>query len=80
MANLKDIRNRIKSIKSIQQVTRAMKMVAAAKLRKAQERMEAARPYTYRIRDVIEELLPDVDRTLLPLLDVREINAGQLWS
>lgn len=73
MANLKDIRNRIKSIKSIQQVTRAMKMVAAAKLRKAQERMEAARPYTYRIRDVIEELLPDVDRTLLPLLDVREI-------
>ena len=39
MANLKDIRDRIKSIKSIQQVTGAMKMVAAAKMRKAQERM-----------------------------------------
>ena len=40
MANLKDIRDRIKSVKSIQKVTKAMKMVAAAKMRKAQERME----------------------------------------
>ena len=40
MANLKDIRNRIKSVKSIQQVTKAMKMVAAAKMRRAQENME----------------------------------------
>ena len=42
MANLKDIRNRIKSVKSIQQVTKAMKMVAAAKMRRAQENMEQA--------------------------------------
>ena len=46
MANLKDIRDRIKSVKAIQQVTSAMKMVAAAKLRRAQERMEQARPYS----------------------------------
>ena len=43
MANLKDIRDRIKSIKSIQQVTKAMKLVSAAKMRKAQERMEVLR-------------------------------------
>ena len=40
MANLKDIRDRIKSVKSIQKVTKAMKMVAAAKMRRAQENME----------------------------------------
>ncbi len=73
MANLKDIRDRIKSIRNIQQVTKAMKMVAAAKLRKAQERMEQARPYEERLSKVIHSLLPDVDRSLLSLLDVREV-------
>jgi len=73
MANLKDIRDRIKSVKSIQKVTKAMKMVAAAKMRKAQERMEQARPYTHRLTEVIHHLLPDIDRELLPLLDIREI-------
>jgi F-type H+-transporting ATPase subunit gamma len=72
MANLKDIRDRIKSIKSIQQVTGAMKMVAAAKMRKAQQRMEQSRPYSGRLTGLIKELLPDVDRNLLPLLDTRE--------
>ena len=72
MANLKDIRDRIKSIKSIQQVTGAMKMVAAAKMRKAQERMEQARPYSRRLSDLIKELIPDVDRSILPLLENRE--------
>ena len=73
MANLKDIRDRIKSVRSIQKVTKAMKMVAAAKMRKAQERMEHARPYTNRLTEVIHHLLPDVDRSLLPLLDIRPI-------
>ena len=50
-----------------------MKMVAAAKLRRAQERMEQARPYEERLSQVIHSLLPDVDRSLLPLLDVREV-------
>ena len=74
MANLKDIRNRISSVKSIQQVTRAMKMVAAAKMRKAQERMEQARPYANRLKEEILSLLPEVNRNLLELLDVRDIN------
>ena len=73
MANLKDIRDRIKSVKAIQQVTSAMKMVAAAKLRRAQERMEQARPYSKRLQGVIENLLPDVDRGMLDLLEMREI-------
>ena len=74
MANLKDIRDRIKSVKNIQKVTNAMKMVAAAKMRRAQERMEEARPYENRLTDTINHLLPDVDRDLLELLDIREIN------
>ena len=45
MATLKDLRNRIKSVKSTQKITKAMKMVAAAKLRKAQDRAEKGRPY-----------------------------------
>ena len=74
MANLKDIRNRIKSVKSIQKVTKAMKMVAAAKMRRAQEHMEEARPYAQRLTEVIQHLLPDVDREILELLDVRSVN------
>ncbi|MEE8341791.1 MAG: ATP synthase F1 subunit gamma [Candidatus Neomarinimicrobiota bacterium] len=73
MANLKDIRIRISSVKSIQQVTRAMKMVAAAKMRKAQDRMEQARPYAHRLKAEILTILPEVDRGLLELLDVREV-------
>ena len=74
MANLKYIRDRIKSVKSIQQVTSAMRMVAAAKLRRAQERMEQARPYEQRLQDVINNLLPDVNRGMLDLLQVRKVN------
>ena len=73
MASLKDIRDRIKSVKSIQKVTSAMKMVAAAKVRKAQEKMEQARPYTNALEDVIHHILPDVDRNMLDLLEVRDI-------
>ena len=73
MANLKDIRDRIKSVKSIQKVTKAMKMVAAAKMRKAQERMEQARPYSNSLDEIIHNLLPDIDRSMLPLLDIRTV-------
>ena len=73
MASLKDIRDRIKSVKSIQKVTSAMKMVAAAKVRKAQENMEQARPYTLALKEVIQHILPDTNRHDLDLLSVREI-------
>ena len=73
MANLKDIRNKIKSVKSIQQVTKAMKMVAAAKLRKSQDNMEKARPYSGSMQETINSILPDINRGLLPILDNRPI-------
>ena len=73
MANLKDIRNRIKSIKSIQQVTGAMKMVAAAKMRRAQENMEVARPYSSRLSELFDSIIHDIDRSLMPELNVRPV-------
>ena len=73
MANLKDIRNRIKSVKSIQQVTSAMKMVAAAKMRRAQENMEKSRPYSSRLAELLNMLIPEIDRSLMPELNVREV-------
>ncbi len=72
MASLKDIRQRLKAIKNIQKVTNAMKMVAAARLRRSQMNMEQARPYARRINEVLEHLLPAIDRSLNPLLEVRE--------
>lgn len=56
MASLKDLKVRIASVKSTQKITRAMKMVAAAKLRRAQERAEAARPYASRMEAVLASL------------------------
>ena len=76
MANLKDIRSRIKSVKNIQKVTKAMKLVAAAKLRKSQENMEKARPYEDRLKQLIHNLANDTDIKSLDLLVQREkINA-----
>ena len=68
MANLKNIRSQIKSVTSIQKVTKAMKMVAAAKLRKSQNNMEKARPYSLRIKELIAHLINDIDKKNLPLL------------
>ena len=74
MANLKNIRSQIKSVTSIQKVTKAMKMVAAAKLRKSQENMEKARPYSERLKNLIADLTQDIDRSLLPLLEKHSKN------
>ena len=71
MPNLKDIRKRIGSVKNTQQITKAMKMVAAARLRKAQEGIQSMRPYSYRLRDVIGELAARADFSDHPLLEQR---------
>ena len=68
MATLRDIRRRITSVKSTQQITRAMKLVAAAKLRRAQERILDARPYSYKMREVLSDLALRAPRELHPLL------------
>ncbi|MDH3598083.1 MAG: F0F1 ATP synthase subunit gamma, partial [Candidatus Tectomicrobia bacterium] len=56
MANLQDIKRRITSVKSTQQITNAMKMVSAAKLQRAQDRVMATRPYAQRMEYVVEQL------------------------
>jgi F-type H+-transporting ATPase subunit gamma len=72
MASLRDIRRKIVSIKKTQQITKAMKMVAAAKLRRAQERVIAARPYSRKMLTVIASLASRVERMQHPLLAKRE--------
>lgn len=72
MASARDLRRRIKSIKSTQQITKAMKMVAAAKLRKAQERVIAARPFAGKIKEVLARLTSANSGVSHPLLEVRE--------
>lgn len=61
MANLKEIRQRIVSVKSTQQVTKAMKMVSAAKLRKAQDRITALRPYALKLKEIMSNITGNVD-------------------
>jgi F-type H+-transporting ATPase subunit gamma len=72
MPTLKDIRIRLKGIKSTQQVTKAMKMVAAAKLRRAQDRAIQARPYARKMKEMLSSLSTKVDTSLNPLLSARE--------
>ena len=60
MPNLKDLKNRIASVKSTRKITKAMQMVAAAKLRRAQEAAEASRPYTERFNAVMGQLAASV--------------------
>lgn len=72
MASLQDIRHRIKSVKSIQQITKAMKMVAAARLRRAQESAVANRPYADKMRQVIADVAANAGGEFShPLLEVR---------
>ncbi len=76
MANLKDIRNRIKSVKNTQKVTKAMKMVSAAKLRRAQDRILALRPYATKLRGIIGNVISIVEPENIPsrLIEQREVN------
>ncbi len=72
MATLRDIRRRIRSVQSTQKITRAMKLVAAAKLRRAQERILAARPYAGKMAELLGNLVPGADEAPHPLLAQRE--------
>ena len=72
MANLRAIRKRIGSVKSTQQITKAMKMVSAAKLRRAQEAITSARPYARKLRELVEALASRAGREAHPLLSPRE--------
>ena len=71
MPSLLDIRRRVRAVKSTQQITKAMKMVAASRLRRAQERIQAARPFANEMHRVLEGLAGRVDAGAHPLLDPR---------
>src|SRR5882762_7740307 len=72
MASLIDIRRRLRSVKSTQQITKAMKMVAAAKLRRAQERVVGARPYAKLISRILASVTQHAGEAKHPLLAQRE--------
>jgi len=72
MPSLIDIRRRIRAVKSTQQITRAMKMVSASKLRRAQEHMQNARPFAREMLRVLNRLAARVDPTAHPLLELRD--------
>jgi len=72
MATLRDIRRRIRSVQSTQKITRAMKLVAAAKLRRAQERIIAARPYAIKMGELMSNLVVRAETDRHPLLAQRE--------
>jgi len=77
MPSLLDIRRRVRAVKSTQQITKAMKMVAASKLRRAQERIQQARPYAAQMQRVLNSLASRVDPSAHRLLDERrEQKAG----
>lgn len=74
MSSLKDIKNRIKSVRNIQQITKAMKMVAASRIRKAEDQLKAARPYADKLKEVVFDLTSGMDEVLHPLMEVREVD------
>src|SRR5437667_10800635 len=73
MANTQDIRRRIKSIRNTAQITKAMQMVAASKMRKAQQHALAGRPYAALMNKVLVSLQQRTDPRLHPLLQVRDV-------
>lgn len=73
MATLREIRRRISGVKSTQKITKAMKMVAAAKLRRAQDAVIAARPYARKMKELLQHLAGVVDVTTNPLFAERTV-------
>jgi F-type H+-transporting ATPase subunit gamma len=71
MATLRDLRKRLKAVKSTEKITKAMKMVAASKLKRAQDQIMQARPYAVRMNEVLEHLVSRADTAGHPLLVAR---------
>jgi F-type H+-transporting ATPase subunit gamma len=76
MPSLIDLRRRIRAVKNTQQITKAMKMVAASKLRRSQQRIMNARPYASEMQRVLQSVASRVDASIHPLLMTREPHAG----
>jgi F-type H+-transporting ATPase subunit gamma len=72
MLGMREIRRRIRSVNSIQQITRAMEMVAVSRLKRAEERLRSARPYAEKIQELMQSMAPSLPRIEHPLLAQRE--------
>ncbi len=72
MAKMREIKRRIKSVDNTRQITKTMEMVAAAKIKKAQKKIEAARPYAVRMMDVLSNVASYVGKAEHPLLEVHD--------
>jgi F-type H+-transporting ATPase subunit gamma len=73
MPSLRDIKRRIRSVEGTQQITKAMEMVAAAKLRKAQSRVESSRPYSAKMQSMLDNLTKAAAAVVHPLFEKREV-------
>lgn len=78
MPSLQSLRRKIASVKNTQKITKAMKMVAAAKLKRAQDRILSSRPYAHQLRDVVRHLAERASRLSHPLLHKREEHKTEL--
>jgi len=78
VASLRDIKKRIKSVESTKQITKAMEMVAAAKLRRAQSQVESARPYSLKMQQMLESLAGAAASLHHPLFEERKVSSSML--
>lgn len=78
MPGLKDVKDKINGVKKTAQITKAMNMVASAKLRGAQEKMESFRPYAAKFADVMRDLSANFDGSELPLMEIREVRTVEI--
>ncbi len=78
MPGLKDVKNKISGVKKTAQITKSMNMVASAKLRGAQEKMERFRPYASKFAEAMRDLSGGMESTDLPLMEVREVKTVEI--
>jgi F-type H+-transporting ATPase subunit gamma len=73
MASERDLKRRIKAVRNTQQITKAMKMVAAARIKKAEDVLKAARPYSKLLREVVQDLTSNMEEVIHPLMQQRPV-------
>lgn len=73
MASERDLKRRIKAVKNTEQITKAMKMVAAARIKKAEDVLKAARPYSKLLKEVVQDLTSSMDEVVHPLMQSRPV-------
>jgi len=78
MRSIKELKRRIKSVKNIQQITRAMKMITSARIKKLETRLRGSKPYFYKFSEVIEELMGQMDEAVHPLMPARPVKRRTL--